>query len=144
MQCPECDKVFEKRGFRNHLLKCGKTPVSTGKLTPLQAWYHIINTILSIDVRWLLPEANLLSVLFYVLIVYPMMYVFVWRMLIQPVLDIITVSLYWAKYIASWYNMFGFIPDSVPKDTFFEKTQMTNGTVDFWSLVLQFATFLRP
>lgn len=83
MQCPECDQTFSKRGFQNHVANCGKVNVGkAGRLTPMQVINTILVTILKLDIAYLLPRPTFESCMYYILFVYPGLYVFVWRMVL--------------------------------------------------------------
>jgi len=73
--------VYEKRGFRNHVMNCVKPATSkSNKLTPMQAMQQIATIVWRFDYTYLFPRPDMLSMLYYILVVYPLLYVFVWRM----------------------------------------------------------------
>jgi len=55
--------------------------------------------------------------------------------------DIVSVAIYWARYIASIYNTFGFMPESVPKDTFFNSSDPKQPRTDGYYILDQLVAF---
>jgi len=86
----------------------------TNKLTPMQALQQIGNIVWRFDYSYILPRPDMLSMLYYILVVYPLLYVFVWRMCIQPLVEVFQVSFSWIKYVSSVYNYAGAMPKSIP------------------------------
>ena len=83
------------------------------------------------------------SMVFYMLIVYPVAYIFVWRMVFQPMIDIINLCFFWTKYLASLYSAFGFVPESVPDDAFFSKKEIKGEAGGFLDGFIDFVSLLR-
>jgi hypothetical protein len=92
-----------------------------------------------IKLSWFVPEWNIMSLLFYCVIVYPVAYMLVFRLLMAPVWDFISLSWTIGKWFASLYDSMGITPGSIP----YERAQNTTSTGFGWKVAVKFAELVK-
>lgn len=92
-----------------------------------------------IKLSWFVPEWNIMSLLFYCVLVYPVAYMLVFRLLMAPVWDFVSLAWTIGKWFASLYDSIGITPGSIPH----EKIQMDTPASFGWKFAVKFAELIK-
>lgn len=140
MNCSNCDRTFSPKGIKNHEATCnGKNKPALQNSNFGEIFQAIIRGLAYIKVSWFIPEWNILSLVFYCAIVYPMLYMLVVRLLLAPVWDVLTIIFKIGEWFASFYDAVGITPNSIPRP---EQSEKSPGRVAL-SWLTTFGTFIK-
>ena len=101
--------------------------------------FQILAILGKIKVSWLIPEWNILSLVFYCVVVYPVAYMLVARLFMAPIWDIISLVWRIGKWVAGIYDKIGITPDSIPK----EESATSSPSGFWWGLMVSMAEHIK-
>jgi len=113
-ECDSCGRNIKKQGMFNHLLTCSKRKGT--KLDLKSAAWEIILILMRVDYTWLLPDMTLGGWLLRLFIIYPLVYIFGYRLLIRPLWDFVYGVYYTIVWVTMWWDKAGFVPTSIPRE----------------------------
>lgn len=141
IHCSTCDKTFSPKGIKNHEQACsGKNKTIATPSTFGDAFQILLRMLSHIKLSWLIPEWNILSLIYYCLIVYPVGYIIVFRLLLSPAWDIVNAIWKIGEASAQMYDALGLTPDSILRS----KEPLEAGPAGyFWSFLVKGAKFIQ-
>ena len=140
IQCSNCDRTFSSKGIKNHEMACqGKTKLTRNPNTFGEALIALFKLLGRLQLSWFVPEWNILSLLFYCLVVYPVAYMVFFRLLFAPVWDLVCLVWTIGQHTARFYDRLGFTPKSIPK----EDTKAEGDFNASWALLVSIADLIK-
>jgi hypothetical protein len=93
-----------------------------------------------IKLSWLVPEWDILSLLYYFLVVYPVGYIVVYRLMLCPAWDILAAIWRIGEWSASLYDKLGVTPASI-----LHKEEIVDGGAGgyLWKFFVKAAKFVK-